>query len=87
MAHANNDALDGIDALLLKLRALPGIEERKRGVFYKRRAAFLHFHGGAGELAADLKSAKTVQWIRMPLRHTRDQQRLLKSAIAELGSA
>ena len=44
MRHARSAALDELDPLLAQLRALPELTERSRGVFYRRGAAFLHFH-------------------------------------------
>ena len=44
MRHARGEALDELEPLLEQLRALPGLTERSRGVFYKGSRAFLHFH-------------------------------------------
>jgi hypothetical protein len=44
MGHARNKDLRDIDDVLARIRALPGVTERSRGVFYLRRAPFLHFH-------------------------------------------
>ena len=55
MRHAGTAALDGIEPLLKRARALPGVRERKRGIFYRGGAALLHFHEDAAGLFADLK--------------------------------
>jgi len=57
MAHAGPAALDRLEPLLAELRALGIADEPKRGIFYRRRAAFLHFHEEAGRLLADIKEA------------------------------
>ena len=44
MRHARADALDELEPMLVELRALPGLTERSRGVFYRGSRAFLHFH-------------------------------------------
>jgi hypothetical protein len=43
--------------MLEQLRALPGIKERSRGVFYRKSQAFLHFHEDPKGLFADLRDA------------------------------
>jgi hypothetical protein len=42
--HARDQDLDRVEGLLAQLRTLPGIVEKKRGVFYRGRRGFLHFH-------------------------------------------
>ena len=55
MKHAGEEALDNLESLLVALRGLPGLQERKRGVFYRRSKAFLHFHEDPTGLYADLR--------------------------------
>lgn len=38
------EALDELEPMLQALRAVPGLTERSRGVFYRGSKAFLHFH-------------------------------------------
>lgn len=57
MKHAGPAALDQLEPLLLRLRALPGLKEKARGVFYRRGRAFLHFHEDRSGLHADLRLA------------------------------
>ena len=54
MRHARDHDLDRIEILLGRLRALPGLVERKRGVFYRKGRAFLHFHEDPAGMFADL---------------------------------
>jgi hypothetical protein len=53
--HAGAAALDRIGTALEKLRHLPGVVEKKRGVFYRGSAAFVHFHEDPAGVFADLK--------------------------------
>ena len=55
MRHAGRDGLDQVEPFLQQLRAIPGLVERKRGVFYRKSKAFLHFHEGPSGLHADVK--------------------------------
>ena len=57
MRHATDLDLDRIDALLQQVRqcVATGFVERKRGVFYLRGRAFLHFHEHDGQLLADVR--------------------------------
>jgi len=54
MRHARDQDLDRLEDLLEKLRALPGLTEKKRGVFYRKSRAFLHFHEDPKGMFADL---------------------------------
>jgi hypothetical protein len=53
--HARAEALDRLEPLLAELRALPGVVEKGRGVFYRRGKAFVHFHEDPKGLFADLR--------------------------------
>lgn len=57
MRHATADALDRLEPLLAELRELPALREKSRGVFYRKSAAFLHFHEDARGLFADIRRA------------------------------
>jgi hypothetical protein len=54
MRHARDEDLDRLEDVLAALRALPALKEKKRGVFYFRSRAFLHFHEDPGGLFADI---------------------------------
>jgi hypothetical protein len=54
MRHARDQDLDRIEDLLVQLRALPGLAEKKRGVFYRKSRAFLHFHEDPRGMFADI---------------------------------
>ena len=57
MKHAGAEALDRLEPLLAKLRGIPELREKKRGVFYRRSKAFLHFHEDPGGLFCDVRGA------------------------------
>ncbi len=53
--HATDDALDKLEPLLRELRGLGDLKEKKRGTFYRRSKAFLHFHEDPAGLFADVR--------------------------------
>ena len=65
MRHARDQDLDRLEDLLGELRALPAIVEKKRGVFYLKGRAFLHFHEDPKGLFADLREAAGADFERL----------------------
>ena len=55
MKHAGPQALDQLEPLLARIRALPGLAEKSRGAFYRKSRAFLHFHEDPKGLFADIR--------------------------------
>lgn len=55
MKHASDAALDQLEALLVRLRTLAPLKEKKRGIFYCKSRAFLHFHEDPTGLFADVR--------------------------------
>jgi hypothetical protein len=55
MRHARSDDLDRIEPMLAELRAISGLTEKSRGVFYRRSRACLHFHADGDETYADVR--------------------------------
>lgn len=55
MKHAGPAALDALEPLLARVRALPRLKEKSRGTFYLKSRAFLHFHEDPAGLFADLR--------------------------------
>lgn len=82
MRHATAEALDTLDAFLEQLRAVEGLRERKRGTFYRKSQAFLHFHEDPAGLFADLK--RNGAWDRFPVSKVADRKALLRAARAAL---
>ena len=65
MKHATDRALDLLEPLLGEIRGRPGLVERKRGVFYLRSRAFLHFHEDPAGVFADLRSGADFERMRV----------------------
>ena len=57
MRHARAEDLDRLEPLLARLRALPRLTEKSRGVFYVKGRAFLHFHADPAGLFADVRGS------------------------------
>lgn len=55
MKHITPDQLDRLEELLESLRKIDGLKEKKRGVFYRKSRAFLHFHEDPAGLFADVR--------------------------------
>ena len=56
MKHAGAVALDRLEPVLARLRALPALKEKARGTFYVKNRAFLHFHEDPAGLFADVRA-------------------------------
>jgi hypothetical protein len=82
MKHATSAALDGLEPLLAKLRLLEGLTERKRGIFYRRSAAFLHFHEDAAGFFADVRIGPG--WVRLAATTVGERRALLREVRTEL---
>ena len=55
MKHADSETLHQLEGLMEQLRELDGLKEKKRGVFYRKSRAFLHFHVDPTGLYADVR--------------------------------
>ncbi len=77
MRHAGPTALDTLEPLLEKLRDLDGIAERKRGVFYRKSRAFLHFHEDDAGLFCDIRLSANADFERFQVTTSRQQQDVL----------
>lgn len=55
MRHITAEKLGELSDLLESLRAIDGLQEKKRGVFYRKSKAFLHFHEDPAGLFADVR--------------------------------
>lgn len=75
MKHATSVALEALEPLLVKIRLVQGLTERKRGTFYKRSSAFLHFHEDPAGFFADLKVGP--EWQRLPATTATERRALL----------
>lgn len=61
MKHAGPQALEALEPLLVRLRELPELTEKKPGVFYRRSRAFLHFHEDPAGLFGDLRLVQSFE--------------------------
>lgn len=82
--HATSDALDRLEPFLKRLRAVPQLREKTRGVFYRGSRAFLHFHEDGDELWADVRIG--AEFERFAATRTADRVALLKMLSASLES-
>jgi hypothetical protein len=82
MKHAGQDALDSLDDLLIKIRQHQGLKEKKRGIFYWKSNAFLHFHEEDDQRFADLRIGS--DWVRFPVNSPVEQEVLLSQIAAVL---
>jgi hypothetical protein len=80
MKHAGAPALDELEGLLVRLRALPGLVERSRGIFYRKSRAFLHFHEDPAGLFADVRNADGIDFERIDVSGPSGQDALLTTA-------
>ena len=80
MRHARDSDLDRLDDLLIQLRSLPGLTEKKRGVFYRKSRAFLHFHEDPKGMFADISDPDE----RIEVTDARGQARLMEAVRSRL---
>jgi hypothetical protein len=65
MKHAGEEALASAEPLLEELRTVPGLVERKHGVYYRKSRAFLHFHEDPSGLHADVRVGEDFERMRV----------------------
>ena len=64
MRHATTETIQEIEPLLERLRSVPGLVEKRPGVFYRRSKAFLHFHEDPSGLHADVRFGEEFERVR-----------------------
>ena len=64
--------------MLERLRALPGLIERKRGTFDLKSRAFLHFHEDPAGLFADVRAEDGKDFDRLKVDAAEEQNALVK---------
>ena len=84
MRHITPARLDAIEDLLARLRAVDGLVERSRGVFYRRSRAFLHFHEDGDDVYADVR-LDDVEFARMRVTTKTEQRALITSVRRVVG--
>jgi len=73
--HARLEALEKLQPLLARIRALPGLDERRPGIFYVKSRAYLHFHEDPAGLFADVRLSEDFE--RFPVSTPQEQRALL----------
>ena len=81
MKHAGDETLRLLASLLASLRQLPGMTERKPGIFYVKSKAYLHFHEDAAGLFADVKLSEN-EFDRFPV-NTKQERELLLALVSK----
>jgi hypothetical protein len=81
MRHATDPALDLLEPLLARLRGFAELRERKRGTFYRKSAAFLHFHEDPAGLFADVR-LDGAEFARRRVSTQAEQRALLRAVRA-----
>ena len=84
MKHAGSQALDQLEPLLARVRALPGLTEKSRGIFYRKSKAFLHFHEDPKGLFADIRDAAGSDFERIDVTRPEGGEALMAAALARL---
>ena len=77
MKHAGHLALDELEPLLEGLRRITGLKEKKRGVFYWRSRACLHFHEDPTGMWADFRCPGEPDFTRLSADGTTAQAAIL----------
>lgn len=77
MRHARGEALDRLEPTLAQIRALPGLTEKSRGIFYRKARAFLHFHEDPAGMFADIRAADGGDFERIDVTAPEDLARLV----------
>lgn len=83
MKHAGSQTLGSLEPLIEQIRALPGLTERQRGIFYRGSCAFLHFHEDPAGVFADIKEGD--HFIRLRVNNARERNAVLIRARKILG--
>ena len=82
MKHAGPQALDELEPILREIRKLDGLIEKKRGTFYHRGNAMLHFHEDPAGFFADLKV--DGEFVRLAVNTKREEAEFLRRAATAL---
>lgn len=82
--HATAAALNELEPFLEQVRQLDGVVEKKRGVFYRRSRAFLHFHEDPSGLHADVRL--DTDFDRFRVETCEERRVLLERIVATLSS-
>jgi hypothetical protein len=81
--HAGPATLDALEPMLAALRTHDRIVEKKRGVFYRKSQAFLHFHEDPAGFFCDVRLDPASDFERFPVT-TEAQRKTLLQRIARI---
>ena len=84
MRHARDQDLDRLEPLLERLRTLPTLVEKKRGVFYRKSKSFLHFHEDPKGMFADIRTQDLSDFERIDVTGHEGRDHLVTLAIRRL---
>jgi hypothetical protein len=84
MKHAGPQALDELEPMLREIRKLEGLTEKKRGTFYHRGNAILHFHEDPAGFFADLKI--NGEFVRLAINSKREEAIFLRRAASAVSA-
>jgi hypothetical protein len=65
MRHATSETLKELGPLLVEVRSVPSLVEKKPGVFYRRSKAFLHFQEDPSGIHADVRFGTEFERVRV----------------------
>ena len=75
MEHADAATLDTLEELLGAIRERDGVRDRRRGYFYHKGRALVHFHQDPAGLYADLHDGS--EWYRLRVSEPEERKRFL----------
>ena len=78
MKHASEQTITALAPLLEQIRPLPGLKEKKTGIFYRKSRAFLHFHEDGDKIYADVR-LQEPDFQRFPVTTQDEQVTFLKT--------
>lgn len=79
MKHASFETIEKLTSKLDHIRSLGVLKEKKKGTFYNKSSAFLHFHEDVEGLFADLKINNI--WQRFEINNDNDWEVLFAKVI------
>lgn len=82
MVHADAAALDALEELLAAIRERDGVRDRRRGYFYRKGRALVHFHQDPAGLYADLHEGS--EWHRLRVSEPEERRRFLAALDAAI---
>ncbi len=76
MKHASQKTIQLIEPMLKDIRSIPGLVEKKSGIYYYKSRAFLHFHEEDSNTFADVRLVEP-EFQRLPCTTENQQKQLI----------